>query len=76
MADNNNQGGNGSIIGIIIIILAVMWLIGSCIDTEEDHDDGKCDICGKKATYSSSDEEYCNKHLEDALEWYIEQGME
>lgn len=77
MANNNNQGNNGSTIGIVFLILAIMWIVGSCIDTEEDHDDGECDICGKKATYSDAGrEEYCDKHLEDAIEWYIEQAME
>lgn len=60
------------IIVLIAMMMLSMLLLTAC--GEEDHDDGKCDICGKTATYSGSDEEYCDKHLESAVEWYIKQG--
>lgn len=73
--NNNNNGGKGSGILIALIIVALLGLLGSC-GGEEDHDDGKCDICGKSATYSNSREEYCSKHSRDAAEWYMEQMLE
>lgn len=57
-----------------IFILTLLFSLCGCGD--EDHNDGKCDICGKSSTYSDGDEEYCDKHLRDAVNWYIEQGKE
>lgn len=37
---------------------------------EADHNDGKCDICGKAVEYSGQDEEYCAEHFKNAVEWY------
>lgn len=77
MANNNQQsGGKGSMILAIVVIILVLGGLGSCMKGEEDHNDGKCDICGKTATYSDGDEEYCRKHLESAVEWYIKQGQD
>lgn len=58
----------------VIIIIGVIGLFGSCFKSEADHNDGKCDICNKTATYSDGKEEYCDKHYMDALEWYIKQS--
>lgn len=58
----------------IMLMITIMALFSGC--GEEDHNDGKCDICGKKASYSDNDEEYCDKHLKNAVEWYIKQGQD
>lgn len=76
MAGNNASGGKGNGFIVVIVIVILIVLIGSCTNSEEDHNDGKCDICGKAATYSDSEEEYCDKHLESATKWYIEQGQD
>lgn len=55
----------------LLLSLILVFALSGC--GEEDHNDGKCDICKKTATYSDSDEEYCDKHLRDAVEWYINQ---
>ena len=61
----------------IILLLIVITIFKSCANRDEDHNDGRCDICGKKATYSSKGvEEYCDEHLEDAIEWYYKQMIE
>jgi hypothetical protein len=60
-------------IGVVVIIVIVLGIIGM-VTNKTDHDDGKCDICGKAAAYSGADEEYCDEHLMDAAEWYIEQS--
>ena len=52
-----------------IVLLVVILLLSGC--GGKDHNDGKCDICGKAATYSDRDEEYCDRHLKDAVEWYL-----
>ena len=65
---NNDKSSTWITVIVVIIILAC---IGSCSNTGEDHNDGKCDICGKTATYSDSSEEYCRKHLEKAIEYYL-----
>lgn len=57
-------------IGLILCVFSC----ASC--GEKDHNDGICDICNKKATYSGKDEEYCDKCYEKALEWYIKQALE
>ena len=59
---------------VLLILLAIM--VTALVGCEEDHNDGKCDICGKNATYSDGSEEYCEKHLWDAVKWYIEQGQD
>ena len=66
----NSGKGSGWIIAIIVIV--ILACIGSCSNTEKDHNDGKCDICGKSATYSDGSEEYCRKHLESAIEYYLD----
>lgn len=76
MADNNKNISNKSVNMIFgAIIILILWGIGSCSTSRIDHDDGKCDICSKKATYQGSEEEYCKEHLQDAIEWYIEQSQ-
>jgi len=59
-------------VAIVTILILVLFTFTGCGDT--DHNDGKCDICGKTATYSSSREEYCDKHLKSAVKWYIEKS--
>lgn len=58
---------------ILAMCILFVFSISAC-SGEADHDDGKCDICGKKATYSSDSEEYCDKHSLDAAVWYLKQG--
>lgn len=53
-----------------VLILMTCFSLSGCF---VDHNDGKCDICGKTASYSGTDEEYCDKHFESAVEWYIKQ---
>lgn len=57
----------------LVGLFSIIWAVSSSdrID-HNNHHDGKCDICGKTATYSSSSEEYCDKHLRDAVKWYME----
>jgi ribosomal protein L7/L12 len=69
-----NQKPKIGALGIIIIIIILLGIIGSITCCEADHDDGKCDICGKTSVYSGEDEEYCEEHLMDATECYIEQS--
>ena len=56
----NNKPDKPTIIISCILLVIVAILFYSCSHIEPDHNDGKCDICGKKATYSSKGkEEYC-----------------
>lgn len=75
---NNDMKMDKTTIIISLFFLAIIsFLFYSCSHKEANHNDGKCDICGKKATYSSKDvEEYCDEHLEDAIEWYYKQMIE
>lgn len=73
---NNNSSGKGTVVIAVIVIILILGGLGSCMKGEEDHNDGKCDICGKSATYSDGDEEYCDKHLKSAVEYYIKQGQD
>ena len=66
----NSGKGTGWIIAIVVVMILAM--IGSCSNTEKDHNDGECDICGKTATYSDGSEEYCRNHLEKAIEYYLD----
>ncbi|MBQ9557055.1 MAG: hypothetical protein IJU94_00430 [Clostridia bacterium] len=59
------------IIAIICVVALVLYLIGSA---PANHNDGKCDICGKKAVYSDGREEYCSKHLESAVQYYLDKN--
>ena len=73
---NDKKPGKVTIISLVFLTIFII-LFHSCSKIEEDHDDGKCDICGKKATYTDSDvEEYCDEHLEDAIEWYYKRMIE
>lgn len=65
------KGNKSGILIAIIIILIFIGVFGSC--DRIDHNDGKCDICGKPATYKGNDEEYCEEHFKDVLHWYAEQ---
>lgn len=58
---------------IFITIILTFSFLG-CSTPGKNHNDGKCDICGKSASYSDGDEEYCNEHFKDAVQWYINQG--
>ena len=35
----------------------------------------KCGICGKQATKRIDDEYYCDKHYDEAVEWYLKQML-
>ena len=73
----NNKPDKPTIIISCILLVIVAILFYSCSHIEPDHNDGKCDICGKKATYSSKGkEEYCDQHAEEAIEWYYNQIMD
>lgn len=63
---------------LLAMTLLSVLLLGLVGCGEEDHNDGKCDICGKKSSssYSSSYEEYCKTHGKKAVEWYIKQGLD
>lgn len=56
--------------GIIFVIIVVFQ---SC--AAPDPHDGRCDICGKYATYHGTKEEFCDEHSWDAALYYFEQGM-
>lgn len=60
-----------AIIAIIVLVFVVKGFTGTNL-RNKNHHDGKCDICGKTATYSGNNEEYCDTHLKDAVDWYIE----
>lgn len=73
----NNKPDKPTIIISCILLVIVAILFYSCSHIEPDHNDGKCDICGKKATYSSKGkEEYCDQHAKEAIEWYYKQIMD
>lgn len=67
---------NWNKVGLICLLVFALWFIWMICsnDSSTNHHDGKCDICGKSATYQGSGEEYCNKHLKSAVEWYVKQG--
>lgn len=69
--EDNNSSKIDNIFGIIGIVFICIFIFSCCNGSEQDHDDGKCDVCGKSATYSSAEEEYCDEHLQKAVEWYI-----
>jgi len=69
----NGNSNNINKVLIAIIVFVALGLIGKFFN-RINHDDNKCDICGKRATYSTSSEEYCDKHLKSAVEWYIKQN--
>lgn len=75
MSTNNRPDKLTLIISLILcIILGILFY--ACSHQEPDHNDGKCDICDRKATYSSKNkEEYCDEHAEDAIEWYYKQML-
>ncbi len=59
----------GVILAICIYILLNKIFYGG---SEINSNDGKCDICGRPASsYSPDSNEYCQKHLEDAVEHYL-----
>lgn len=60
------------VIAIITIVFTLVFTVSAC---SPDPNDGKCDICGKAATYRNGREEYCSKHSFDAAKWYIKQGL-
>ena len=62
----NNKPDKPTIIISCILLVIVAILFYSCSHIEPDHNDGKCDICGKKATYFSKGKE----------EWYYKQIMD
>ena len=73
----NNKPDKPTIIISCILLVIVAILFYSCSHIEPDHNDGKCDICGKKATYSSKGKvEFCDQHAEEAIEWYYKQIMD
>lgn len=63
----------GKVVVFILIIVLIAFLILSFkLSFKTDSNDGKCDICGKPASsYSPDGNEYCSKHLEDAINHYL-----
>ena len=59
----------------IIISASLFQLLCSCGETYVSGDN-KCDICGKRATYTIGSEEYCNKHYQKARDWCIEKALD
>ena len=56
--------------GIIVIIIIAVILI-ACLFGGEDHDDGKCDICGESgAIQAGSNAELCINHIIKANNQY------
>lgn len=55
-------------IAAVLLISIMTFAFAGC--READHNDGKCDICGKAVEYSGQDEEYCAEHFKNAVEWY------
>lgn len=51
---------------ILFVILVVGYSVYRIV-LKNNHDDGKCDICGKYAVYSSDSCEYCSECVGDAL---------
>ena len=61
-----NMGCGITIIILIIVVILIAWLFGG-----EDHDDGKCDICGKSGAIQVSDNaELCTEHILKANNQY------
>ena len=62
-----------SVVAIIVFIILAGFLLKSCFSAgpSKNHNDGKCDICGKPATHSGSGYEYCDKDFKDATEWIM-----
>lgn len=63
-----------SVIGIIIVLAVFVFLLKSCFysgPSYSNHNDGKCDICGKHASYSGSGYEYCEKDYWEATAWIM-----
>lgn len=59
------------IVVFVIIALIIGVIVYACNKPTYDSDDGKCDICGKKKTYDLYGEEYCDKHVGDAIDYYL-----
>ena len=61
-----------TIITLVIIAVVTIFLFKACSNTDpskQNHHDGKCDICGKTATFNFSNAEYCNKCFDDFMDW-------
>lgn len=61
-----------TIITFVIIAVVAVFLFKACSNTgpsKQNHHDGKCDICGKTATFNFSNAEYCNKCFDDFMDW-------
>ena len=52
----------------LVLILMIICSFSGCF--EEDHNDGKCDICGKKSADKGADWELCLGCMLDANDWY------
>lgn len=75
--NSNQQRSKGSGIVFLAVILVIIFIIGkACGIGGHEAGDGKCDICGKRATKSIGTEEYCSEHYGDAEEWYIEEAAD
>ena len=61
-----------ALIGLIAIFSALSSPSKS--PSTHEHNDGYCDICGRPSAYSDGFEEYCDKHLKAAADWYIGQN--
>mgnify|MGYP004524132563 FL=1 len=64
-----NKGLLKGYFAIIIVILLVFLIVGSCGNSNHVPGYGntsKCTICGKPATHSTSKYGFCDEHWEDA----------
>lgn len=64
---NQKNKGCGIAVAIAIVIFIILALIGGA---EENHNDGKCDICGKPAIKVSGNAELCLDHIVKANNEY------
>lgn len=51
-----------------LLILSIICCFSGCF--EANHNDGKCDVCGKKAASKGSNWELCLSCMLDANDWY------
>lgn len=56
-------------LGLGIIFILIVIIVGATSKTNSN--DGKCDICGKTKKYDLYGEEYCEKHVGDAIDHYL-----
>ena len=72
---NKNIKANKKYLGSMICIVSILvFMLSGCGSV--DRHDGKCDICGKTAKESTSDGEFCKKHLASRDKYYIDKAAD